>query len=503
MKKACMFLMISLAVVALLLSAAMAEETEHTHYATCGNPEVCAVCGKAYAGDDIRHGKLVEGESLGKVGHRRTCEECGGEWIAAHERLCTKLDECYLCGEPLTEGWVRHGETHTAYDGKAHWLVCDDCGEDVSERGEHFAHCDAPGVCQECGEVYSGEVIHTGPTHYEADEDTHWLVCDGCREAVEKRQEHAVNCATPDWELCHICGEEYTGSNRYHSAWQYNRNDPEAHWKECRNCRERLSDPEPHRISCDNPNACCDCDAHADGISKYEADHPYTSVRGDLFGHWQQCTCGEVRGEKKPHDSSPLLEGWCPTCDTRYAPPTSNEYENGCNTNNRLGKLAWFVNGELREDFSGFVRYNGAAFYLDHGVLFEALMGPALVDGVWYAFDAGRVMPEEMLVPYDGGVFAFKNGTLDTSRNGLVEFNGEKFVFALGQFQSEVFGAWLDPLSNRWVYVWYGQYYEITDLVSYDGEIFYFIDGELATNFTGVVEDFQGTQYHVVNGQVQ
>ena len=64
-------------------------------------------------------------------------------------------------------------------------------------------------------------------------------------------------------------------------------------------------------------------------------------------------------------------------------------------------------------------------------------------------------------------------------------------------------GAWLDPLSGDWVYVWFGQFYPITDLVRYDGAVFYFVDGKLATNFTGTVKDFNGTEFHIVNGQAR
>ncbi len=146
--------------------------------------------------------------------------------------------------------------------------------------------------------------------------------------------------------------------------------------------------------------------------------------------------------------------------------------------------------------------FEGAQFYFTDGKQRTDLIGPVQVDGVWYAFDAGRLMTEEMTVPYDGGVFAFKDGKLDTSKNGLVTFDGEQFVFAAGQFQSAVCGAWQDPLSGKWVYVMNGQFYPVTDLVSYDGKIFYFVKGVLALDYTGTVQDFNGKPFYVVKGQV-
>ena len=170
-------------------------------------------------------------------------------------------------------------------------------------------------------------------------------------------------------------------------------------------------------------------------------------------------------------------------------------------TNNALGKLAIFDQNEL-VDYTGLAKYDGADYYFSHGVALTDLDGLVLLDGTWYAFTAGRLRTEEMFVPYDGGVFAFKNGMIDTSKNGLTVFNGEKFIFASGQFVPGVCGAWFDPLSGEWVYVWNSQFYDITDLVSYDGAIFYFVNGKLALNYRGTVKDFQGTVFNVVNGQV-
>ena len=182
-------------------------------------------------------------------------------------------------------------------------------------------------------------------------------------------------------------------------------------------------------------------------------------------------------------------------------PPVASESRQ-TTINNPLGKLAVY-NGDTLVDYTGFDKFEGADFYFEHGVVRDDISGPVQIGSTWYAFDAGRVMTEKMLVPYDGGVFAFNNGTLDTTQNGLVTFNGEQFVFAAGQFQPNVYGAWHDPLSGDWVYVWAGQFYNTTDLVSYDGAIFYFINGKLALDFTGVVTDFQGAAFNIVNGQAQ
>ena len=413
-------------------------------------------------------------------------------WAAAILMLCA-----FAAAEDL------HERTHWESDEEAHWLQCDECGEVIGERIEHFTFCSKPGVCYECGAPFTEDVVnHEGPVHYEADESSHWKVCDGCGETMEGPAGHSIDCRTPDEKKCYYCGEEYWGSNRAHSMWKTNRTDPEFHWDECTNCRARVSTPERHRVNCALTTGCEACGAPIENIQNPELVHPYAGYRYDILSHWKQCACGEAQSEKEPHTTSPDIAGWCPVCDFSYDAETSDEYENGRNVNNRFGKLAWFADGEL-VDFTGMSSFEGAMFYFEHGVVRDDLMGPVQIDNVWYAFDAGRVMTQQMLVPYDGGVFAFHNGVLDTSQNGLVTFNGEQFVFAGGQFQADVFGAWHDPISGEWVYIWNGQYYEITDLVSYDGEIFYFVDGRLALDYTGPVQDFQGVTHNVVNGQVR
>ena len=169
--------------------------------------------------------------------------------------------------------------------------------------------------------------------------------------------------------------------------------------------------------------------------------------------------------------------------------------------NNPLGKLAIYRNGEI-VNYTGFAPFEGADFYFRRGVVWDELAGVKQVEGKWYAFDHGRLMREEMLVPFEGGVFAFRNGTIDESVGGLVTFNGEWFVFAYGMFQPSANGAWQNPNDGQWYYMVNGQWVKHTGLVPFNGALFYFMDGKLATGFTGVVRDANGVERQVVNGQV-
>lgn len=182
--------------------------------------------------------------------------------------------------------------------------------------------------------------------------------------------------------------------------------------------------------------------------------------------------------------------------------PETPSVKDGISTDNPLGKLAWYENGEL-VDYTGFETFDGALFYFEHGVIRDDLAGVVNLDGTWYAFDHGRLMQDEMLVPFESGVFFFKDGVIDTSKSGMVPFNGERFVFAYGMFQPTANGVWMDPITMKWYYVAAGQFYSITDVVPFDGAYFYFINGELATWFNGDVVGSNGVTYHIVGGQAQ
>lgn len=174
----------------------------------------------------------------------------------------------------------------------------------------------------------------------------------------------------------------------------------------------------------------------------------------------------------------------------------------GPTTDNPLGKLAIYKDGEL-VDYTGFETFEGAPFYFEHGVIRDDLAGVVKLDEVWYAFDHGRLMTDEMLVPFETGVFFFKDGVIDQSKSGLTLFNGERFAFAYGQFQPTANGAWMNINDGLWYYMVNGQFVAYTGLVPYDGAIFYFVDGQLAIGFNGVVTDADGVAYTIVGGQAQ
>ena len=189
--------------------------------------------------------------------------------------------------------------------------------------------------------------------------------------------------------------------------------------------------------------------------------------------------------------------------DSRYCYICGAEKTVGSATlHNAYGKLAIVdANGKL-VDYTGFEKFEGADFYFEHGIIRDDMDGLTLINGTWYNMQQGRFNTADGMVFFEGATFLVRGGVIDETQSGLIEYDGQKFVFSYGQFVSSLYGAWPDPISGRFVYIWAGQFYPITDLVSYDGQIFYFIDGYLATDFVGTVYDFNGTPFNVIYGQV-
>ena len=105
------------------------------------------------------------------------------------------------------------------------------------------------------------------------------------------------------------------------------------------------------------------------------------------------------------------------------------------------------------------------------------------------------------LAEYSGEWFYLSDGVLDTTRTGIVMYDGGRFMIALGRILREANGLVQDPNTGRWYYLAAGQTADYTGLVQYDGAWFYVIDGELAVNYTGWVS-YNGSKFYVKNGML-
>ena len=97
--------------------------------------------------------------------------------------------------------------------------------------------------------------------------------------------------------------------------------------------------------------------------------------------------------------------------------------------------------------------------------------------------------------------FWIVNGILDTTKTGLVEYDGGRFMIAAGRILREVNGLVMDPNKSVWYYLANGQVADYTGLVQFDGAWFYVISGRLATEYSGQME-YDGEWFTVLNGQV-
>lgn len=158
------------------MTAAIVATGQSRHVASCTNPGVCAYCGATgvtFAG--VQHKSNLKWEH-DDTSHWFVCQDCGEKYNqSTHEASCDQPTVCHVCG---AEGVIFDGVAHEDEDGvydhdeTKHWWVCTKCGE-ITYESEHFAYCDNPTVCAECGaeDVTMDYVYHNWPGKYEYEYD--------------------------------------------------------------------------------------------------------------------------------------------------------------------------------------------------------------------------------------------------------------------------------------------------------------------------------------------
>lgn len=175
------------------------------------------------------------------------------------------------------------------------------------------------------------------------------------------------------------------------------------------------------------------------------------------------------------------------------------------------GAFKLYEMGVFDEDFTGI--YNGyndvlgqsGEWYVVEGIWENDAMGATLVGSTWYFLANGKVQKVTQLAEYQGKWFYVVNGVIDTSKTALVDYNGGKFVVALGRIVDEYSGLWQNAKSiggdDSWYYVAKGQVQtQYTGLVQYNGEWFYVENGQLVP-YNGEVE-YDGEIFNVKEGMV-
>ncbi|MBR6156569.1 MAG: BspA family leucine-rich repeat surface protein [Lachnospiraceae bacterium] len=170
-------------------------------------------------------------------------------------------------------------------------------------------------------------------------------------------------------------------------------------------------------------------------------------------------------------------------------------------------------NGKRNATYCGFVDYDGAKFYVENGAMKTNLSGVQLdpestkESPRFYFCSGGQVQTQhEGLAEYDGEWFYIKNGEVQIGMNAFVDYDGGKFLVAVGHIVGEYNGLAQDPqntATGEWYYFAGGQaQIQYTGLAMYDGVWFYVVNGKLAVDYTGTVV-YDGASFEVVAGMVQ
>lgn len=184
--------------------------------------------------------------------------------------------------------------------------------------------------------------------------------------------------------------------------------------------------------------------------------------------------------------------------------PTVEPKEDGVNKDED-GKYRVYKDGEVDETATGIVEYDGAKFFCTKGVLDTDYSGLALYNDTWYFLAAGKISAPthpDGVASYDGSFFKVKeDGTIDTSATGVYDFDGGKFAFSDGQINTSINGLYFDPISKEFVFCSAGQVQtQFTGVAEYDGSFFVLKDGKLDDK-DGYYE-YDGAKFIISHGQL-
>lgn len=142
------------------------------------------------------------------------------------------------------------------------------------------------------------------------------------------------------------------------------------------------------------------------------------------------------------------------------------------------GVWRYYVDGEVDEEFTDLVYYDGGYFWVVNGVVPADANGMTICpDGEAYFLSQGQVQRKTQWAEYNGEWFIIKNGKLDEV-TGLMAYDGSRFAVESGR-KLLVNGLWQDPNSGVWVYLAEGQLQDYTGNATYDGETFEVVHGYL------------------------
>lgn len=165
------------------------------------------------------------------------------------------------------------------------------------------------------------------------------------------------------------------------------------------------------------------------------------------------------------------------------------------------GEWVLFKNGEIDRVTRAIVEYNGGRFFVANGAIIQG-SGLYYVDSKWYYLAHGQVTDYTGLTEYDGEWFYVNNGIMDTGLEGIIPYDGARFLVGAGRIIREANGLIQDPVTKKWYFVSNGQVQtNYRGLALYDDHWFYIWDGLFLDDAIGWVEH-DGNTFYVVNGML-
>lgn len=206
-----------------------------------GNEEITCKVTAAFMTVACKHSYSSWTNSNG-TSHVRTCSLCKVSETKNHAFSNACDPSCNDCS--FTRTTTHTYQTTWSHDGSQHWHACSKCG-DKKDAATHVPGAAATEtsdqVCTVCGAVLQSAQghTHTPSQTYTSDESGHWLVCDGCKESLEKT-EHVFDTVCND--TCDTCGYKRTVTHTYGTEWE---GDESNHWHICSVCGSR-EEGQPH-----------------------------------------------------------------------------------------------------------------------------------------------------------------------------------------------------------------------------------------------------------------
>ncbi len=157
----------------------------------------------------------------------------------------------------------------------------------------------------------------------------------------------------------------------------------------------------------------------------------------------------------------------------------------------------------VTEKANGLTYVNGKYIWYTDGVKDTSKTGLVPFDGQWFYIVKGEMSNFSGFVKYDGETFYVAAGRMVAEASGLVEYNGEWYFVASGRVVSEYTG--LAEYNGAWFYVANGKMDTTKKgMVEYNGGLFYVGAGKIMKHVSGLAQDpVTGKWYFLSEGQVQ